>query len=635
MPLPLSTLRLPLFLTCLVPAAVAWAEVDPAVLEAERARVAVIDRADDSVVAIFDANGQGGGSGVIISAAGYALTNAHVAQACGVAMKCGLPDGQLYDAVLVGLDPTGDIALIKLFGDGEEGSGFSVQGSGEREQGTGDRGRGLRDQAHRLRPVGSAPTSNSSTLNPEPSTIAPFPHATLGDSDGVRAGDWVYVMGNPFLLASDFQPTVTYGIVSGVHRYQYPAGTLLEYADCIQTDASINPGNSGGPLFDAEGRLIGINGRGSFEKRGRVNVGVGYAISINQIKNFLGYLHSGRIVDHATLGATVAFDNEGRVVVADILEDSDAYRRGLRYDDEIVSFAGRPITTPNAFKNVLGVYPKGWRVPLSFRRDGRRYDILVRLSGVHSRGELLEKMLDEEKPPMPIPKPGDKPGDEGKPPVEFPAAPPPMPAIVKAHYEERFGYANYYFNRANRNRVLGAWAVLGKFGSATGQWTIAGPLAGGGRFRFQLGDGGATVEVPAGSYEWAAGGDRAATAVPAGSGGLAPALYFWRRLALGGPAGFGDVYYLGTAPLIGHEGLVDVLAGLDESGAECRFYFAPGGGRLLAIEVFPEQGVDPCEVYFSDDRDADGRQLPGKIEVRWGDERYGVFPIDVFQLESK
>src|SRR6185437_4261740 len=112
---------------------------------------------------------------------------------------------------------------------------------------------------------------------------------------------------------------ITYGIISGVHRYQYPAGTLLEYADCLQTDAAINPGNSGGPLFDSAGRLIGINGRGSFEKRGRVNVGVGYAISINQIKNFLGYLKSGRIVDHATLGATVSMGDRGTVRVSNIL----------------------------------------------------------------------------------------------------------------------------------------------------------------------------------------------------------------------------------------------------------------------------------------------------------------------------
>ena len=208
-------------------------------------------------------------------------------------------------------------------------------------------------------------------------------------------------------------------MVSGVHRYQYPAGTLLEYADCLQVDASINPGNSGGPLFDSQGRLLGINGRGSFEKRGRVNVGVGYAISINQIKNFLGNLKSGRIVDHATLGATVSTSEDGRVVVSDILEHSDAYRRGLRYDDEIVSFAGRPIHSVNMLKNLLGIFPKGWRVQLSYRREGNVYDTFVRLMGVHSEPELLAKMegaMPGEPRPNPR-KPNDnrKPGDQPKP----------------------------------------------------------------------------------------------------------------------------------------------------------------------------------------------------------------------------
>src|SRR6185369_5905847 len=182
-------------------------------------------------------------------------------------------------------------------------------------------------------------------------------------------GDWCFSSGNPFLLATDFTPSISYGIISGVHRYQYPSGTLLEYADCIQTDAAINPGNSGGPLFNAQGQVIGINGRGSFEKRGRVNVGVGYAISINQIKNFLGCLKSGRIVDHATIGARVRNDDQHRVTVSDILDDCDVWRRGLRYGDEIVSVAGRPIHTPNAFQNALGIFPKGWRVPLTFRRE--------------------------------------------------------------------------------------------------------------------------------------------------------------------------------------------------------------------------------------------------------------------------
>ena len=285
-------------------ASTALAEVDQAVLEAEAKRVAVMDQAKHAVLAIFSSSGAGGGSGVVISPDGYALTNFHVAKPCGNAMKCGMADGKVYDAVIVGVDPTGDVALIKLFG---------------------------RDD---------------------------FPHAQMADSDQVQVGDWAFAVGNPFLLAADFQPTVTYGIISGVHRYQYPSGTLLEYADCLQTDASINPGNSGGPLFDAQGRLIGIIGRASFDKRGRVNVGVGYAVSINQIKNFLGYLKSGRIVDHATLGAQVAFDDSGRVVVSDILEDCDAYRRGLRYDDEIVSFGGRPVSTPNGLRTCWASFPR-------------------------------------------------------------------------------------------------------------------------------------------------------------------------------------------------------------------------------------------------------------------------------------
>src|SRR5437660_2778987 len=187
-------------------------------------------------------------------------------------MQCGLPDGVLYDAVLVGLDKVGDVALIKLLPK-KEGQDF--------------------------------------------------PFAPMGDSDKVRAGDWSLAMGNPFLLATDFTPTVTFGLVSGVHRYQYPEGKgLLEYTDCIQIDTSINPGNSGGPLFNMQGELIGINGRGSFDKRRRINSGVGYAISINQIKNFMAHLRAGLDTDHASLGAIVqsATEDIPRLEVRDIID---------------------------------------------------------------------------------------------------------------------------------------------------------------------------------------------------------------------------------------------------------------------------------------------------------------------------
>jgi serine protease Do len=587
-----SQSRLAMFCVCAISWAVVsatphalYGEPSKATLDAESQRIAAMNKAKDCVLAVFSSNGQGGGSGVVISPDGYALTNFHVVLPCGKAMQCGMADGHVYDAVLVGIDPTGDVAVIKLFGRND------------------------------------------------------FPCATLGDSDKLRAGDWVFAMGNPFLLATNLQPTATYGIISGTHRYQFPAGTLLEYTDCLQTDASINPGNSGGPLFDAEGRLVGINGRGSFEKRGRVNVGAGYAISINQIKNFLGTLRSGRIADHATLGARAGSDAGGRAVVTDIVETSDAYRRGLRIDDEITSFAGRPISTVNGFKNVLGIVPKGWRVPMSYRRDGKRYDIVVRLAGVHGAEELIEKVGGRPPTqPMPVPKPGEQPkklpspGKGGKKPVPVPRmgspAEVPVPEIVNKHFVEKRGFANYYFNTLNQDRVWKAWNAAANFGR--GDWTLFGTRENGNRYRLQLTDAGATLKLPSGETSWAATDNLGSSLLPGGSGGLFPTLYLWRRLATEGLGRFGEVYYLGTAPLIGRPGLADVLVGTHK-GVECRFYFDTDNGRLLAIEMFPDENSDPCEVYFSDYREANGRVLPGRMTVRYGDQDFAVFAIETFK----
>ncbi|MDY0169663.1 MAG: trypsin-like peptidase domain-containing protein [Thermoguttaceae bacterium] len=600
----------------------AFEPVPPAVLEAEAARVAVMDGVKDSVLAIFSPSGRGGGSGVVITPDGFALTNYHVVKPCGNAMKCGMADGKLYDAVIVGVDPVGDVALIKLFG---------------------------RDD---------------------------FPIAELGDSDQVRVGDECFAMGNPFVLATDFQPTVTWGIVSGTQRYQYPAGTLLEYADCIQTDASINPGNSGGPLFDARGRLIGINGRASFEKRGRVNVGVAYAISINQIKHFLGQLHSGRILDHATLGATVVAGRDGAVVVNDILEDSDAYRRGLRYNSEIISFGGRTISTPNQFKNVLGIYPKGWRVPLSFREGGARVDTVVRLRGLHGEEELIRKVAESEppiqiEPPEPKPEPGrpedepkpvpdsqenggSKPGDDpdaperepgrprrieipsrpGRPIGQLSRPPEPMPEIAKQHFETKRGFANYYFNKHHQDRILAAWDAQAGWAKATGTWTLAGQLSGGGNFELAIGGDGCRLKLPTTELDWTAPESYETDPAPPQSGGLFPALLLWRRLAVEGPESLEALYYLGTMPLPGHGGLMDVLIG-QLRGVQAWFYFDPQSGRLLAVELFSDgDNADPCEVRLFDYRDYEGRPLPGRIEVHHGDAPYAAFQIDTWRFES-
>jgi len=571
----------------------AFADDIESVLKAQKDRIAAINKARATAVSVFVKGGGGGGSGVVITPDGYALTNFHVSKPAGSHMKCSMPDGVLYDGVIVGIDPTGDVALIKLLG---------------------------RDD---------------------------FPHAELADSDEVKAGDWCFAVGNPFLLATNFEPTVTYGIVSGVHRYQYPAGTLLEYADCIQTDASINPGNSGGPLFDAKGRLIGINGRGSFEKRGRVNVGVGYAISINQIKHFMGYLRSGRIVDHATLGASVSTSEDGKVVVSNIIDTCDAYRRGLRYDDEIVAFGGRPITTTNGFKNVLGIYPRGWRVPLSYRREGKRYDILVRLMGVHSGEDLIAKIQPNVKPIEP-PKPKDEEPEDGKEegenedepekklplPIKLPIAPKAAsPPHVAKLIEARRGYANYYFNKLNRNRVWEAFISGTDFTTVRGDWKITGQLSDGGEFEAVLSDDKAVLTLPGGAVTINPKKDLDLQLAPEGSGGMLAALSLWRRLLVREPENFGEVYYLGTAPMAGEDELVDILVGT-HGVIESRFNFAPSSGRLLAVEMFPDSYVDPCELILSEQKEVDGRTLPHRIEIRHGDKVFETLEIKSFELQD-
>lgn len=573
-----------ILLATFVISSISASELD-AVLKAEQQRIDAVAKASASTISVF-AGAAGGGSGVIISPDGYAVTNFHVADPAGNFMKCSMPEdgGKVYDAVIVGADPVGDVAVIKLLG---------------------------RDD---------------------------FPAAEIVDSNSVQAGDWCFAVGNPFLLATDLQPTVTWGIVSGVHRYQYPAGTLLEYTDCIQTNAAINPGNSGGPLFNNQGQLIGINGRGSFEKRGRVNVGVGYAISINQVMNFLGYLKSGRIIDHATLGATVTTDTEGRVVVTNILSSSDAYRRGLRYGDEIVSFGNREVTTVNGFKNILGIYPRGWSIPLSYRREGKRYDTVVRLAGVHSRRELLEKTGNAPIPPSPEETPEPKEGEEApKPDGEKPKLPVPVPGHGQKEeakppeewkhlYEEKTGYANYQFNHAHQKRLRKALDALGNWADTGETWELEYSLVDNDSGVIHIGP--LTVEgkMAGVNHNVEVAGDLTEKLAPSGSGGLFLTLYTWKRLLREKFDTFGEVYYLGTAPRRDFNVQYDVLVGLYDA-LEIRAYFDQETGQLMVLEMFPESDTDPCEIEFSEYRETDGYTLPHRMVIRYGDDPFDILTV--------
>ena len=140
------------------------------ILAAEKARIEAVNKVMGSVVAIYSEIRGGGGSGVIFDPSGLVLTNHHVVAGAGVSGWGGIADGNLYKWKLVGTDPGGDVAIIKLEGRND------------------------------------------------------FPYSPLGNSDTVRVGDWAIAMGNPFVLTEDQKPTVTLGIVSGVERYQPGAG---------------------------------------------------------------------------------------------------------------------------------------------------------------------------------------------------------------------------------------------------------------------------------------------------------------------------------------------------------------------------------------------------------------------------
>ena len=558
-----------LLLSCLLwlsPSVGKAAEVDEQVRQREQERIETIRRIAPSVVAIFAPEGKGGGSGVVVSPDGFVVTNFHVVQGLGNFMKCGLNDGELYDAVIVGIDPTGDVALIRLLG---------------------------RDD---------------------------FPTAEIGNSDEVRVGHWVYALGNPFLLANDFQPTVTYGMVSGVHRYQEPAGTFLEYTDCIQVDASINPGNSGGPLFSADGKLIGINGRISVESRGRVNVGAGYAISINQVMNFLDHLKSGRVVDHATLGATATSTSDGSVVISNILERSDAYRQGLRSGDELVSFAGRPVRSVNQYKNILGIYPKGWTLPLSFRREGERHDLRVQLMALHRTAELRPEQPKQPQGPLPLPIPGHEP-KEPEAPDEF------------AHfYEDRVGFANYYFNRIRQEELLAMLASWGDFSDRKGLWTLGGQDAAGKSFEFKL-----SPDVAASRI----GNDFAIQPLeedfadqPPGTGGLLAALVQWKHLLVDPADYFTEFYYLGSEPFEGVGPRVDVLI-TTKGLVTTRWYFDRERSTMIGFDTSISEDMFPCEVRLGDQVAPDLPALPIQWTIRFGDRVIGPLTMTDFRFESQ
>lgn len=287
------------------------------------------------------------GSGVIIDAEGYILTNEHVVSGADK-ITVTLPDGREFKAEVKGTDPRSDLAIIKI---------------------------------------------NSGNL----------PVVKLGNSDELKIGQWVVAIGNPFGFAlQNSEPTVTVGVIGALHR---SLGRALErnrdYSDLIQTDAAINPGNSGGPLVNLKGEIVGIN-VAIFSTTGGYQ-GVGFAIPINSAKRIMNKLIAGKKILYGWLGVTVqdlddnlvkyfGLSDKNGVLVAKVLDSSPAQKAGIKEGDVIKRFDNKQINNVRELLNIVGKTEVGKKVITSVVRDKKEINLEVQIG---ERPQDLEKITEE------------------------------------------------------------------------------------------------------------------------------------------------------------------------------------------------------------------------------------------------
>ena len=290
------------------------------------------------------------GSGFIISADGYVVTNNHVIS--GVPTDQGkvtissitvtLPDRKEYKATVVGKDAASDLAVLKI-------------------------------DAHNL------------------------PFVEFGDSTKTRVGDWVIAIGNPFALGG----TVTAGIVSAIHRNIGQGGAYDRY---IQTDAAINQGNSGGPMFDLNGNVVGIN-TAIYSPSGG-NVGIGFAIPAEQAKPVVQQLMKGERIHRGYLGVQIQpmtddiaqglkLPKDRGEIVAHIEPGQPAARAGVQQGDVIVKVNGKDVTPDNTLSYMVAGLPVGSKVTLEVIRNLKPMTLTATLAERPSEDQLAGTSPDD------------------------------------------------------------------------------------------------------------------------------------------------------------------------------------------------------------------------------------------------
>jgi len=291
----------------------------------------IYQRVQEGVVSIVvrESGGGASGSGFVISGDGTIVTNDHVVENA-TSVRVRFNDGEeAVPAKVIGTDPSSDIAVLKV--------------------------------------------------SPRVADLKPL---TLANSNNVAVGDNAIAIGYPLGL----DRTATAGIISGLGRtIQAPNGFQID--NVIQTDAPINPGNSGGPLLDDRGRVIGVNSQiATAGSQG--NVGIGFAVPSNTVRQVVPKLQRGQKVRRAYLGVSTTEASGGRgAQVANVTAGGPAERIGLRAGssitgaggDIITSVDGKKVTGPDDLSTIVGNKEPGDRVRLGILRNGRERSIEVTL----------------------------------------------------------------------------------------------------------------------------------------------------------------------------------------------------------------------------------------------------------------
>ena len=193
----------------------------------------------------------------------------------------------------------------------------------------------------------------------------------LGSSEAVKVGDSVFAIGNPFGL----ERTLTAGIVSAVNR-DITAPNDFTINDVIQTDAPVNPGNSGGPLLDAAGNVIGVVSQIQSENGG--NIGIGYAVPSDTVKNVVETLKTGGEVEHAYLGVRLQETDNG-VRLSDVIDGEPGQQAGLESGDLVLEADGKAVESASDIQRAVDTHKPNEKLELKIQRGGDERTVDVTL----------------------------------------------------------------------------------------------------------------------------------------------------------------------------------------------------------------------------------------------------------------